>query len=145
MSDAVLTRPSRPEVHRVKSNGRARLKQHLQWQLPCIGVNITAFGRKLTLFSTIPLSRFSLKMSRFFAYFELERMRSMRSFSFKWNSDDSATSFQCSTKLVTMICVTKSRTGNYDFRACARARGFPGSTMFGRTRTLRRVCRAITR
>ena len=32
-----------------------------------IGVNITAFGRKLTLFSTIPLSQFSLKMSRFFA------------------------------------------------------------------------------
>ena len=41
--------------------------------------------------------------------------------------------------------VTKSRTGNYDFRACARARGFPGSTVFGRTHTLRRVCRAITR
>ena len=38
-----------------------------------------------------------------------------------------------------MICVTKSRTGNYDFRACARARGFPGSTRFGRTHTLRRV------
>ena len=34
-----------------------------------IGVNITAFGRKLTLFSAIPLSRFSLKMSRFFAFF----------------------------------------------------------------------------
>ena len=27
-----------------------------------------------------------------------------------------------------MICVTKSRTGDYDFRACARARGFRGST-----------------
>ena len=37
------------------------------------GVNITAFGRKLTLFSAIPLSRFSLKMSRFFAYFKLEK------------------------------------------------------------------------
>ena len=47
-----------------------------------IGVNITAFGRKLTLFSTIPLSRLSLKMSRFFvcAYFELAKMHSMRSF-----------------------------------------------------------------
>ena len=44
---------------------------------------------------------------------------------------------------VAMICVTKGRTGNYDFRACARARGFPGSTRFGRTHTLRRVCRAI--
>ena len=31
-----------------------------------IGVNSTAFGRKLTLFSAIPLSRFSLKMYRFF-------------------------------------------------------------------------------
>ena len=46
---------------------------------------------------------------------------------------------------IAMICVTKSRTGNYEFRACARARGFPGSTWFGRTHTLRRVCRAITR
>ena len=29
---------------------------------------------------------------------------------------------------IAVICGTKSRTGNYDFRACARARGFPGST-----------------
>ena len=44
-----------------------------------IGVNITtAFGRKLTHFSTIPLSRFSLKMSRLFflAYFELKKVHS---------------------------------------------------------------------
>ena len=46
---------------------------------------------------------------------------------------------------IAMICVTKSRTGNYDFSACARARGFPGSTMFRRTHTHRRVYRAITR
>ena len=46
---------------------------------------------------------------------------------------------------IAVICVTKSRTGNYDFRTCARAQGFPGSTVFGRTHTLRRVCRAITR
>ena len=46
---------------------------------------------------------------------------------------------------IAMICVTKSRIGNSDFRACARARGFPGSTRFGRTHTLRRVWRAITR
>ena len=46
---------------------------------------------------------------------------------------------------IAMIDVTKSRTGNYDFCACARARGFPGRTLFGRTHTLRRVCRAITR
>ena len=48
-------------------------------------------------------------------------------------------------KTIAVICVTKSRTGNYDFLVCARARGFPGSTVFGRTHTLRRVCRAITR
>ena len=41
-----------------------------------IGVDITAFGRKLTLFSVIPLSRFSLKMSLFFADFEFDKMRS---------------------------------------------------------------------
>ena len=35
--------------------------------------------------------------------------------------------------VIAMICVTKSRTGNYDFRACARARGSPGSARFGRT------------
>ena len=46
---------------------------------------------------------------------------------------------------IAVIYVTKSRTGNYDFRACARARGFPGSTLFGRTHMLHRVCRAITR
>ena len=46
---------------------------------------------------------------------------------------------------IAVIYVTKSRTGNYDFRACARALGFPGSTLFGRTHMLRRVCRAITR
>ena len=32
--------------------------------------------------------------------------------------------FEC----IAVICVTKSRTGDYDFRACARARGFRGST-----------------
>ena len=53
-----------------------------------------------------------------------------------------STVFQLS---IAMICVTKSRTGNYDFRARARARDFPGSTRFGRTHTLCRVCRAITR
>ena len=52
---------------------------------------------------------------------------------------------KCNSACIAMIYVTKSRTGNYDFRACARARGFPGSTLFGRTHTLRRVCRAITR
>ena len=41
-----------------------------------IGVNTTAFGRKLTLFSAIPLFTF-----RFFVveYFELGKMRSIRS------------------------------------------------------------------
>ena len=40
--------------------------------LPLSGVNSR-------FFSAIPLSRFSLKMSRFFAYFELGKMHSMRS------------------------------------------------------------------
>ena len=44
-----------------------------------IGVNITAFGLNSRFFSAIPLSRFSLKMSRLFAYFGLKKMRSMRS------------------------------------------------------------------
>ena len=35
-------------------------------------------GANSRLFSAIPLPRFSLKMSRFFAYFELEKMRSMQ-------------------------------------------------------------------
>ena len=42
-----------------------------------IGVNITAFGRKLTLFWHHPA--FHLKCPAFFAHFELEKMRSMRS------------------------------------------------------------------
>ena len=42
-----------------------------------IGVNITAFGRKLTLFKRHPA--FNLKCHAFFAYFELEKMRSIRS------------------------------------------------------------------
>ena len=42
-----------------------------------IGDNTTAFRRKLTLFSAIPLSRFSLQMPRFFAYFEFGKMRSI--------------------------------------------------------------------
>ena len=45
-----------------------------------IGVNITAFGRKLMLFlapSRFPA--FHLKCPAFFAYFQLEKMRSMRS------------------------------------------------------------------
>ena len=45
-------------------NGRYKIVQlNLDYS---IGVNMTAFGRKLTLFSAVPLSRFSLKMSRFF-------------------------------------------------------------------------------
>ena len=35
---------------------------------------------------------------------------------------------------IAVIDVTKSRTGNYDFCACVRARGFPGRTLFGRIR-----------
>ena len=48
--------------------------------LCCIGVNITAFGRKLTLlFSAILLSAFHLKCPVFFPYFELGKVRPMRS------------------------------------------------------------------
>ena len=43
--------------------GRSILRMELSGKRKRIGVNI---GRKLTLFSAIPLSRFSLKMSRFF-------------------------------------------------------------------------------
>ena len=42
-----------------------------------IGVNITLSGVNSRFFRAP--SRFSLKMSRFFAYFDLEKMRSMRS------------------------------------------------------------------
>ena len=67
-----------------------------------IGVSITAFERKLTLFfSAIPFSRFSLKMSRFFADFESGKKCALCALlSVKWNSDDSATSLQCSAKLI---------------------------------------------
>ena len=41
-------------------------------------------------------------------------------------------------KLIAVICVTKSRTGDYDFRACARARGFRGSTF-----SVGRICFAV--
>ena len=50
------------------------------YRIGFIGVDSTAFGRKLTLYSAIPLSRFSLKMSRFFGVFQVEKMHSMRSF-----------------------------------------------------------------
>ena len=43
----------------------------------------------------------------------------------------SSSDFHDNITSIAMIYVTKSRTGNYDFRACARARGFPGSTLFG--------------
>ena len=105
----------------------------------CIGVNIlvniTAFWRKFTLFSAIPLSHFSLKMSRLFCIFRVgknalyatesvkrpERSNGLDTalyktipllsqctlFSVKWSSDDSATSFQCSAKQIrsAKLCV----------------------------------------
>ena len=51
-------------------------RPYLRNKAACIGVNITASGRKLTVFSAISLS---FKMSRFFAYFELGTIRSKRS------------------------------------------------------------------
>ena len=68
-----------------------------------IGVNITAFGRKRKLFfSAIQLSRFSLRMSSFFAYFQVGKSAfyALCSVTIKWNSDDSAASFQCSARLI---------------------------------------------
>ena len=61
--------------------------------LPLSGVNSS-------FFSTIPLSRCSLKMSRFFL-----RISSWKNalFSVKWNSDDLATIFQCSAKLIRSV------------------------------------------
>ena len=53
-----------------------------------IGVNINAVRLKLTLFSAIPLSLFSLKMSRFFAYYNFEKCALCAVLSIKWNSDD---------------------------------------------------------
>ena len=58
-----------------------------------IGVNITAFGRKLKL----RFLAFHLKCPAFFADLELEKCAL---FSVKWNLDDSATSFLCSAKLI---------------------------------------------
>ena len=70
--------------------------------------------------STVPLSgvnlgflassrfpAFDFKCPAFFAYFELEKMRSRCALlSVKWNSDDSATNFQCSAMLtVVKLCV----------------------------------------
>ena len=40
---------------------------------------------------------------------------------------------------IAVICVTKNRTGDYDFRACARARGFRGSTF-----SAGRICFAVS-
>ena len=62
--------------------------------LPLSGVNSR-------FFSTIPLSRFSLKMSRFFlGISSWEKYTLCALLSVKWNSDDSATTFQCSAKLI---------------------------------------------
>ena len=62
--------------------------------LPLTGVNSR-------FFSAIPLSRFSLKMSRFFlGISSLKKCTLCALLSVKWNSDDSATSFQCSAKLI---------------------------------------------
>ena len=68
----------------------------------CIDVNITAFGRKLTLlFSAIPLSAFHLKCPAFLLrILSWEKCALCALLSVKWNSDDSATSVQSSAKLI---------------------------------------------
>ena len=65
-----------------------------------IGVNITAFGRKLTLLAPSRFPAFLLKCPTFFAYLELEKCALCARLRVKWNSDDSATSLQCSAKLI---------------------------------------------
>ena len=72
--------PKQTYTHAGKTRNNTLRHNQPGYYIVIIGVNSTAFGRKLTLFSTIPLSRFSLKMSRFLAYFELEKIHSMRSF-----------------------------------------------------------------
>ena len=61
------------------------------------------YGRPLNSRFFLASSRFPifhLKCPAFFAYFEFEKMRSMRSAQRQLNSEDSATSFQCSAKLI---------------------------------------------
>ena len=48
-------------------------------------------------------------------------------FDFHFDTDSRPMDY-ISVAAIAVICVTKSRTGDYDFRACARARGFRGST-----------------
>ena len=60
----------------LKSKLHSSSVNYLSWPFPSprhssIDGNITAFGRKLTLYSAIPLSRFSLKMCRFFGVFRV--------------------------------------------------------------------------
>ena len=58
-------------------------------------------GVNSRLFSAIPLSRFSLKKSRFFWRISSWKNCNLCAlFSVKWNLDDSATSFPCSAKQI---------------------------------------------
>ena len=58
-------------------------------------------GVNSRFFSVIPLFHFSIKMSRFFfGSSSWKKCTLCALLSVKWNSDDSATSFQCSAKLI---------------------------------------------
>ena len=91
-----------------------------------ICVNITAFGRKLTLFSAIPLSRFSLKMFRIFCVLGILRKKSALCalLSVKWTSDDLATSFHCSAKIIRSAKLDKFGVGLF----CLFAKSWPRSS-----------------
>ena len=64
--------------------------------------HITTFGRKLTLFSAIPLSRFSLQMSRFFCVFRAGKnaLYALCSASNGTQTTGQPCSFQCSAMLI---------------------------------------------
>ena len=85
---------------RVAARGLLMIARLIKY-IATIGVNINAFGRKLTPFSAIQLSRFLHKMSRFFGVFRVGGKCALCAlFSVKLNSDDSATSVQTSAKLI---------------------------------------------
>ena len=107
-----------------------------------MGVNTTAFGRKLTLFSAITLSRFSLKMSRFFLGISSWKKCTLSALiSVKWNSDESATSFPCSAKLTRSAKFLKCYVFWPD---CSRVKYIPGYRRSGKIGEASRRCTTVS-
>ena len=76
-----------------------------------IGVNSSAFGYKFTLFNAIPLSRFSLKMSRFFGVFRVRKNAPLALFSASSGTQKLGNQLPvvgkakiCSAKLQNVVC-----------------------------------------